>query len=190
MCIHKLHWVIAVIIYDDQLTLSRFIILSPTAGSNKEWKPKPTTNTINPGSGPASSSEATAVLAEETGKSQSVSCVLDSEEASSKLQRKLEDLHLPQRHVILPNHIYVPDSEKTKFSFGSLGNTFGVNTSYSSGPESDKSSTPLSETSQAVEETTDEQASRCDAECFHLNCSYSKTWGLDLSLTISLRNHK
>lgn len=138
------------------MTFPRFIILSSTAGSNKEWKPKPT-NTINQGSGPASSSEATTVLAEESGKLQSVSCVLDSEEASSKLQRKLEDLHLPQRHVILPNHIYVPDSEKTKFSFGSLGTAFGVNTSNASNPESDK--TP-SETSQAIEEITDEQGSR------------------------------
>ncbi|KAF7833210.1 GBF-interacting protein 1-like [Senna tora] len=136
---------------------SQQLIGPQKAGSNKEWKPKPT-NTINQGPGPASSSEGTAILAEETGKSQSVPCVLDSDEAS-KLQRKLEDLRLPQRHVILPNHIYVPDSEKTKFSFGSLGNTFGVNTNYASSQESDKSSTPVSETSQAIEETTDEQAS-------------------------------
>ncbi|XP_061364526.1 uncharacterized protein LOC133307963 isoform X2 [Gastrolobium bilobum] len=129
------------------------------AGSNKEWKPKPT-NTINQGSRPASASESSAVSAEATGQLQSVSGVLDSEEATSKLQRKLEDLHLPPRqHVILPNHISVPDSEKNKFSFGSLGVTFGVNTSYVNGPESEKSSTPLSGVSQAVEETAEEQVS-------------------------------
>ncbi|XP_054797714.1 GBF-interacting protein 1 [Prosopis cineraria] len=137
---------------------SQQLLGSQKAGSNKEWKPKPT-NTINQGSGPASSSEVTTVLAEETGKLQSASCVLDSEEASSKLQRKLEDLRLPQPHVILPNHIFVPDSEKTKFSFGSLGATFGAHTSHASTPDSDKSSTPLSETSQALEENTDEQSS-------------------------------
>ncbi|KHN40032.1 hypothetical protein glysoja_009409 [Glycine soja] len=132
------------------------------AGSNKEWKPKPT-NTINQGSGPASASEAL-VSVDPTGQLQSASSALNSEEATSKLQRKLEDLHLPQRqHVILPNHIIVPDSEKNKFSFGSLGVALGVNTSYVSGPESEKSSTPVSETSQTIEETVEEQDSSQNA---------------------------
>ncbi|KAF1890041.1 hypothetical protein Lal_00025373 [Lupinus albus] len=127
-------------------------------GSNKEWKPKQT-NTINQGSEPASAS-APSALAEVSGQLQSASSALDSQEDSSKLQRKLKDLNLNQRqHVILPNHIFVPDSEKNKFSFGSLGVTFGVNSSYVNGPESEKSSTPLSETSQSIEETVEEQAS-------------------------------
>ena len=54
----------------------------------------------------------------------------------------------------------MPDSEKNKFSFGSLGVALGVNTSYVSGPESEKSSTPVSETSQTIEETVEEQDSR------------------------------
>lgn len=93
---------------------------------------------------------------------QSVSSALDTEEAASKLQKKLEDFHIPQRqHVILPNHIIVPDSEKNKFCFGSLGVNFGVNTTIDvSGPDSEKSSTPLSETSQDIEETVEEQHSR------------------------------
>ncbi|XP_061339181.1 GBF-interacting protein 1-like isoform X2 [Gastrolobium bilobum] len=133
------------------------------AGSNKEWKPKPT-NTINQGSGTASASEAPSVSAKVTGQLLSASSALDSEEATSKLQRKLEDFHLPQRqHVILPNHIIVPDSEKNKFSFGSLGVTFGVNANYVSGPESEKSSTYLSETSQDIEETVGEQDSSQNA---------------------------
>ncbi|KAK7300993.1 hypothetical protein RJT34_11847 [Clitoria ternatea] len=138
---------------------SQQLIGPQKAGSSKEWKPKPTSS-INQGSGPASASEAPSVSADTTGGSQSASSGLDSEEATSKLQRKLEGFHLPQRqHVILPNHIIVPDSEKNKFSFGSLGVTFGVNTSYVSAPESEKSSTPLSESSQAVEETVEEQDS-------------------------------
>ncbi|XP_020236785.1 GBF-interacting protein 1-like isoform X1 [Cajanus cajan] len=141
---------------------SQQLIGPQKAGSNKEWKPK-STHTINQGSGPASASEAP-VSADTTGQLQSASRALDSEEATSKLQSKLEDFHLPQRqHVILPNHIIVPDSEKNKFSFGSLGVTFGVNTSYVSGPESEKSSTPVSETSQTIEETVEEQDSSQNA---------------------------
>ncbi|XP_019431617.1 PREDICTED: GBF-interacting protein 1-like isoform X2 [Lupinus angustifolius] len=132
------------------------------AGSNKEWKPKPT-NTINLGSPPASA-PAPSASAEVTGQLLSVSSALDTQEDTSKPQRKLEDLNLTQRqHVILPNHIFVPDSEKNKFSFGSLGVTFGVNTSDVNGPESEKSYTPLSETSQSIEETVEEQASSQNA---------------------------
>lgn len=83
------------------------------------------------------------------------------EEANSKLQKKLEELHLPQRQlVILPNHIHVPESERNKLSFGSFGVSFGVTPSCAGGPGSDKSSTPLSEASRDVEETVEEQASR------------------------------
>ncbi|KAE9615171.1 putative GBF-interacting protein [Lupinus albus] len=130
------------------------------AGSNKEWKPKPT-NTINLGSPRASAStpSASAEVAEQL---LSASSALDSQEDTSKLQRKLEDLNLTQRqHVILPNHIFVPDSEKNKFSFGSLGVIFGVNTSYVNGPESEKSSTPLSET---VEEQASSQNAAVTSE--------------------------
>ncbi|XP_029125805.1 uncharacterized protein LOC109791766 [Cajanus cajan] len=71
----------------------------------------------------------------------------------------MEDLHLsPRQHVKLPNHILVPDSEKNKFSFGSLGFTYRGNTSYDSGPENEKSSMPPSEVSQDVEETAEESA--------------------------------
>ncbi|XP_020231122.1 GBF-interacting protein 1-like isoform X2 [Cajanus cajan] len=125
------------------------------AGFNKEWKPK-STSTISGGSGSASLSESSA---ETTGQLQSVSKVVDSGEAASILQRKMEDLHLsPRQHVKLPNHILVPDSEKNKFSFGSLGFTYRGNTSYDSGPENEKSSMPPSEVSQDVEETAEESA--------------------------------
>ncbi|KAL2327170.1 hypothetical protein Fmac_020597 [Flemingia macrophylla] len=125
------------------------------AGFNKEWKPK-STSTISQGSGSASVFESSA---EATGQLQSVSKIIDSEEATSILQRKMEDLHLPPRqHVKLPNHIFVPDSERNKFSFGSLGFTYRGNTSYISGPENEKSSMPPSEVSQVVEVTAEELA--------------------------------
>lgn len=124
-------------------------------GSNKEWKPKAVK-----GSGMVGASESLTGTVEATVKSQPVSNILDSEDATSKLERKLEELRLQQRqHVILPNHIHVPESERTKLSFGSFGFSFGVSTINTIGPESEKSSTPLSGTSQDAEENVEELSS-------------------------------
>lgn len=80
------------------------------------------THSINQVSGPAGVSESSVVSAEATIQLPSVSKVLDSEEAASELQKKLENLHVPPRqHVILPNHILVPESEKSKFSYKDCG---------------------------------------------------------------------
>ncbi|KAK6259611.1 hypothetical protein SCA6_014085 [Theobroma cacao] len=136
-------------------------ILGPQkVGSNKEWKPKPISSNAGQGSGTAGASEVPTISLEANAQSQPVSSILDSEEATSKLQKKLEELHLPQRqHVIIPNHIHVPESERSKLSFGSFDACFGVTSTYVGVQESDKSSTPLSETSQDVDETAEEQAS-------------------------------
>ncbi|XP_024026610.1 GBF-interacting protein 1-like isoform X2 [Morus notabilis] len=128
-------------------------------GSNKEWKPKAVQ-----GSGTAGASESLPGVVEANAKSQPVSNILESEDATSKLERmleeKLEELHLQQRqHVILPNHIHVPESERTKLSFGSFGFSFGVSTINTIGSESDKSSTPLPGTSQGAEENVEEKSS-------------------------------
>ena len=134
------------------------MILSSTVGPNKEWKPKPTNINVQD-SRTAAALKAPTILVEATAQTQHDTSFLDMEEA--KLQRKLEELHLPQRQlVILPNHIHVPESERTKLRFGSFGADFGVTTSYVSGPVSDKSSTSLSKISQGIEESVDEQASR------------------------------
>ncbi|XVF21178.1 hypothetical protein REPUB_Repub12eG0068300 [Reevesia pubescens] len=139
---------------------SQQIIGPQKAGSNKEWKPKPISSNVGQGSGTAGASEVPTISLEVHAQSQPVSSVLDSEETTSKLQKKLEELHLPQRqHVIIPNHIHVPESERTKLSFGSFDANFGVTLSYVGGQESDKCSTPLSETSQDVDETAEEHAS-------------------------------
>ncbi|KAG8642219.1 hypothetical protein MANES_12G063603v8 [Manihot esculenta] len=138
---------------------SQQAIGSQKVASTKEWKPKPANTNVLQGSGLAGSSDVPNVPVEASIQSQPLSNVLDSEEATAKLQKKLEELHLPQRqHVIIPNHIHVPESERTKLSFGSFDASFGVKTSCDSGPESDKSSTPLSETSHGAEETVEEQA--------------------------------
>ncbi|XP_022758902.1 GBF-interacting protein 1-like isoform X3 [Durio zibethinus] len=148
---------------------SQQIIGPQKVGSNKEWKPKPISSNVGQVSGTSGASEVPTSLEanaqsttslEAISQSQPVSSDLDSEEATSKLRKKLEDLHLPQRqHVIIPDHIHVPESERTKLSFGSFDASFGVTLSYVGGQESGKSSTPLSETSQDVDEIAEEQAS-------------------------------
>ncbi|XP_065873634.1 GBF-interacting protein 1-like isoform X2 [Euphorbia lathyris] len=138
---------------------SQQVIGLQKAISTKEWKPKPANANVLQGSGTAGSSDVISMPVEAIIQSQPLSNVLDSEEATSKLQKKLEELHLPQRqHVIIPNHIHVPESERTKLSFGSFDASFGARTSFISGPESDKSPTPLSDTSQGIDETLEEQA--------------------------------
>lgn len=141
---------------------SQQIIGPQKVGSNKEWKPKPTNSNVVQSSGTTGTtgaSEVSAVSVEATDEKQPESCVLQVEEANSKLHKKLEELHLPQRQlVILPNHIHVPESERNKLSFGSFGVSFGVTPSCAGGPGNDKSSTPLSEASRDVEETVEEQA--------------------------------
>ncbi|KAK8269997.1 hypothetical protein V6Z12_D11G165600 [Gossypium hirsutum] len=139
---------------------SQQIIGPQKVGSNKEWKPKPISSNVGQGSGTAGASEVPTSSFEANAYSQPVSNVLDSEEATSKLQKKLEELHLPQRqHVIIPTHIHVPESERTKLSFGSFDASFGVTLSSVGCQESAKSPTPLSEASQDVDETAEEQNS-------------------------------
>ncbi|TYH62183.1 hypothetical protein ES332_D07G101900v1 [Gossypium tomentosum] len=139
---------------------SQQIIGPQKVGSNKEWKPKPVSCNVGLGSGAATASEVPTVSLEINARSLPVSSVLDSGVATSKLQKKLEELHLPQRqHVIIPNHIHVPESERTKLSFGSFDASFGVALNYVGGQESDKSSTPLSEASQDADETAEEHGS-------------------------------
>lgn len=135
------------------------IIGPQKVGSNKEWKPKINSN-VGQGSGKGDASEVPPISVEANAHPPPLSVVLDSEEAMSKLHKKLEELRLPQRqHVIIPDHIHVPESERIKFSFGSFDASFGV-TSYNVRTESEKSSTPLSETCQGVGEDVEEEAMR------------------------------
>ncbi|XP_039032601.1 uncharacterized protein LOC120167749 isoform X2 [Hibiscus syriacus] len=140
---------------------SRSQVIGPQkVGSNKEWKPKPISSNVGQGSGTAGTFDVPTSSIEANAHLQPVSRVLDSEEATSKLQKKLEELHLPQRqHVIIPDHIHVPESERTKLSFGSFDAGFGVTLSNAGCQESANSPTPLSEPSQDVDETPEEQAS-------------------------------
>ncbi|KAI8012353.1 GBF-interacting protein 1 [Camellia lanceoleosa] len=132
-------------------------------GPSKEWKPKPTNSNLAQGPGTAGSSEVPTTAEANTQSCPDLS-VLDSKEATSRLQRKLEELHFSDaQHVIIPNHLHVPETEKIGFCFGSFDATFSLNPSNISGSENDRNPTPLSETSESVEETEEHSSSNQNA---------------------------
>ncbi|XP_056842117.1 GBF-interacting protein 1-like isoform X2 [Raphanus sativus] len=120
----------------------------------KEWKPKPVNQNTTQGSGASATSEALAVPTEASEKS-----VKDvpSADGTSRLQRQLEDLQVQRQHVIIPNHILVPEAERTKFSFGSFDAGFSITSSSVVFPENEKRSAPLSQNSQEVEDSLEEE---------------------------------
>ncbi|XP_010486335.1 PREDICTED: GBF-interacting protein 1-like [Camelina sativa] len=125
------------------------------AGSVKEWKPKPVNHNTTQGSGASSTGEALAGPTEAGDKS--VENVIPSAEATSRLQRQLEDLQIQRQHVIIPNHILVPEAERTKLSFGSFDAGFCITSSSVACPENEKRSAPLAHDSQEVEESFEEE---------------------------------
>lgn len=146
---------------------------SMTASSNKEWKPKATSSVVTPQSrtvtAAAAASEVPGVTTDSTEHLEPVSRVLDSEEATLKLQKKLEELHVSKSQlVILPNHIQVPESERSKLSFGSFGIGFGVSAIVPSSQESDQKHTPVSEASVDADENVEDEASRLAITAFSL----------------------
>lgn len=129
-------------------------------GPNKEWKPK-TTN-ANPAQAPATAA-ASDILpnpAVAVTWSLEASSSVTTEEAALKVEKKLADLQLLDRqHVIIPDHLQVPESERYGLSFGSFDAGFEITTA--NGPASDKYSVPSdSELSQGIEGTVEEPFSR------------------------------
>ncbi|KAL4185771.1 hypothetical protein AMTRI_Chr10g232330 [Amborella trichopoda] len=127
-------------------------------GPSKEWKPKPTNpNPTAPGSGSLGATNADPSLSVEGHQSQSSSDNARLEEANLKLQKKMEELQVSDdQHVIIPNHLQVPEAERTGLSFGSFEPSFGVGNIFVNDHDSDKSSSPLSESSQGIEEPQEE----------------------------------
>ncbi|CAK9167185.1 unnamed protein product [Ilex paraguariensis] len=139
---------------------SQQVIGPQKVGHSKEWKPKPINPSLAQGSVTAITPEVSSVSLEADTQLRPALSVFDSKEATSDLQSKLEKMLISAgQQVIIPNHLHVPDAEKLGFCFGSFDTSFGLNTSYSSVPESDKSPPPLSETSEEIEETVEEQSS-------------------------------
>ncbi|CAL9104512.1 unnamed protein product [Musa textilis] len=123
---------------------------------NKEWKPKST---------PVIASQASEmteipdvpVAAEAVAESLPAPCSVASEVTALKLEKKLEELKLSDRkHVIIPNHLQVSESERHGLSFGSFDPNFELNISFANGPAKDRIDTPVSDSSQETEETTEQ----------------------------------
>lgn len=110
------------------------------------------------GSGASSTTEALAVPTEASEKS--VEDVIPSAETTSRLQRQLEDLQIQRQHVIIPNHILVPEAERTKLSFGSFDPGFSITSSSVACSENEKRSQSLSHNSQEVEKSFEEEEFR------------------------------
>ncbi|KAF8082057.1 hypothetical protein N665_0850s0009 [Sinapis alba] len=122
----------------------------------KEWKPKPVNHNSTQGSGASATTE-TLVVPTEASEEKSVEDVVPSAEGTSRLERQLEDLQIQRQHVIIPNHILVPEAERTKFSFGSFDAGFSITSSSVAFPETEKRSVPLSQNSPEVEESFEEE---------------------------------
>ncbi|WOK95242.1 hypothetical protein Cni_G03949 [Canna indica] len=126
---------------------------------NKEWKPKSVHANPSQASETNDASDVPVVL-EAVAQPLPSSGSATSEGATTKLEKKLEELKLSDRqHVIIPNHLQVPESERHGLSFGSFDANFELNMVIANGPARDKISTPLSESSQEIEETTEQPSS-------------------------------
>lgn len=133
---------------------------SQKVGPNKEWKPKVTnTNTVEGLKTPAAS-EGSIIPAETCASTQSVESTTDLACATNNLQKELEGLHVRDaQHVIIPNHIHVPDAVRTGLSFGSFDATFVIASKYSSEADTENSKS-VSEIEQGTEETVEEATSQ------------------------------
>lgn len=132
---------------------------SQKVGPNKEWKPKPTNTSAVQGPKILAASESSNVSAEMSTHTQPVPNVADSDEATKKLQKELESLHVRDaQHVIIPNHIHVPEAVRSGLSFGSFDAAFVITPSRSSEPETQTDSKSVSEMHQETEAVVEEQA--------------------------------
>lgn len=90
-------------------------------------------------------------------------CSVASEVTTLMLEKKLEELKLSDRkHVIIPNHLQVSESERHGLSFGSFDPNFELNMGFANGPAKDRIDTPVSDSSQETEETTEQPSLRLE----------------------------
>ncbi|KAL0405144.1 UNVERIFIED_CONTAM: GBF-interacting protein 1 [Sesamum latifolium] len=122
------------------------------SGSKQRVEAKSTDPSIGQSGSAAASSEVSTISVGSYPKSQPD----PSKEATPELQRKLEELHISDtQHVIIPNHIHVPEVGKLGFCFGSFDASFGVDMARNGGLESDKSPA-LSGSSEPIDEPVKE----------------------------------
>ncbi|KAH0671310.1 hypothetical protein KY285_025524 [Solanum tuberosum] len=131
------------------------------AGPGMEWKPKPTNNSIAQISvtSAAGSSDVSIASTEVYTQPQPPGVDVETREGTLELQQKLEQSHISDiQHVIIPNHLHVPEVEKLGFCFGSFEASLGLGISANSAAESEKTPS-LSGTSEGTEETINDQFS-------------------------------
>lgn len=138
------------------------LIFHSTVVANKEWKPKSTHTNHSQASGMPVTADVSTVV-EAVSESLPVSVTVASENTTLKLEKKLDELQLSDRqHVIIPNHLQVPESERHGLSFGSFDSNFNLSMGSANGAASDKSTTPPSESSQETEENVEGPSLRSD----------------------------
>lgn len=80
---------------------------------------------------------------------------------SVNLAKKVEELQLSDRqHVIIPNHLQVPESERHGLSFGNFDANFEFNTVIAKDTARDNIETPPYESSQETDETIEKHSLR------------------------------
>ncbi|GAB4859313.1 hypothetical protein Ancab_010775 [Ancistrocladus abbreviatus] len=137
---------------------SQQIVGSQKVGSSKEWKPKVVNPSIVQGSKAPAAPEEVPVSGEAVSRGQPMQTLPNSEEATDKLQKEVEDLHVRDaQHVIIPNHIHVPEAVRSGLSFGSFDANFIISLAHVSDSESEKFSNSISGMTQVVEATVVEQ---------------------------------
>jgi len=126
-----------------------------------EWKPKPiNTNAVRGPKTPAAP-DSSNVSDEVSANNQPRQDTADSEEATKKLQKELENLQVRDaQHVIIPNHIHVPEAVRSGLSFGSFDSTFVITPSRSSEPENQTNLKSVSEMHLETESIVEEQTTR------------------------------
>ncbi|CAN4084542.1 unnamed protein product [Withania somnifera] len=132
---------------------------APQKGPCKEWKPKPVNSNLAQGSAlavAASSGVATDSVEVNT-LPQPPASVPETKELTEDLQKKLEKSHISvAEHVIIPDHLHVPEVEKLGFCFGSFDTSFTLGTSANNAPEHDRNP-QLSEAPECIEEAASAQ---------------------------------
>ncbi|PKU82343.1 GBF-interacting protein 1-like isoform X2 [Dendrobium catenatum] len=136
------------------------------AGPMMEWKPKSTN--VNPSPSSQVRSISGVDLSKGKESEEAVSCFLHAADSMpsdiSKEVLNLEDLCLSDaQHVIIPDHLQVPESERTGLSFGSFGSNFGLDMGLKIEPEKIKCPEEPSELSGEVDENV-EQLPSCSRD--------------------------
>ncbi|KAH6785195.1 hypothetical protein C2S51_037650 [Perilla frutescens var. frutescens] len=96
-------------------------------GPGKEWKPKSTNANVSQGATAAPSPDVSTESIGSHPESPNTPAVPTPKEDTLELQKKLEESHISEsQHVIIPNHLHVPEVEKLGFCFGSFDASFAL----------------------------------------------------------------